>query len=283
MAQIEQDDEICFADIWTTLKYYRQLILLAPLIGAIIAYIFVMFMVAPTWEASAIVQVGQVGQVGQVAKLVEPIQNVTFRMMQPSFQAGMFRQSNLNINELAGAKDIYGRTLKVSKVKDAELIEFKVRGYSADMAKSLTDTSISYLQKIHSEFFNTMEARLKAQIQMGDEESKLLKAEIAFLNKQLQGNHDWNSYNATLAATVLHDKSRQLRELSQVKLILAEQLSPSITFVTRVVGDVSVSEEPVSPKKGLIIGLAVLIGLVGGIFVAFAHNWVSKGAKINSR
>ena len=277
MAQTDQDDEINLADIWATIKRYKQLTLVAPVLCGIAAYILVTFFIAPTWEASAILQVGQVGQVGQVAKQVESIPNVVSRMMQPSFAVKTLEQSNLKAGEFAAAEAIYKSTLKVTKVKDTDLIEFKLRGYSAEMAQSLVENTVSYLQKLQDEMMVAGITRIKSQIQAVNEDLLTVKLDLDFLKRQLQGNRDWNSYNATLAASVLQDKTNQLRTLTEMKRLLLEQLSPTVTFPTKIVGDLTVSEDPVSPKKSLIIGVAILLGLFGGIFIAFLHNAVSKG------
>ncbi|MFH2135450.1 MAG: Wzz/FepE/Etk N-terminal domain-containing protein [Pseudomonadota bacterium] len=276
MAQIEQNDDMGLVDMWATIRRYKLLILISPTLGAVAAYIFVAFMVAPTWEASAILQVGQVGQVGQASKQVEPIPNVLSRMTQPSFAVKALEESNLNSDERRAAEVIYKSTLKVTKVTDADLVEFKLRGYSVEMARSLAEGTISYVQKLHEEMMSAGVTRIKAQIKAVDEDLKLIQEEADFLKRKLQGNHDWSSYNATLAATVLQDKGNQLRSLTQTKLFLTEQLSPTVTFTTRVVGDLTVSGGPVSPKKLQIIGLAILLGLFGGLFVAFVHNAIAK-------
>ena len=215
MAQTDQDDEINLADIWATIKRYKQLTLVAPVLCGIAAYILVTFFIAPTWEASAILQVGQVGQVGQVAKQVESIPNVVSRMMQPSFAVKMLEQSNLKAGELAAAEAIYKSTLKVTKVKDTDLIEFKLRGYSAEMAQSLVENTVSYLQKLQNEMMVAGITRIKSQIQAVNEDLLTVKLDLDFLKRQLQGNRDWNSYNATLAASVLQDKTNQLRTLTE--------------------------------------------------------------------
>lgn len=276
MTQRYQNDEFSLTDIWTIIKCNKRIILISPIFFGIAAFFFVTFFVTPTWESSAILQVGQVGQVAQTPKLVEPIPNVVSRMMQPSFATKMLEQSKLVDGELITLKGIYGNSLKVTKIKDAELIEFKVRGYSPMMAQSLAENTLSYLQKIHGEMMKASITRIESQIQTTNEDISTVKKEIEFLTQQLQGNHNWNSYNATLAATVLQDKSTQLRTLTQAKLLLAEQLSPSVTFPTKIIGEFSVSDDPVAPKKSLIVSLAVLLGLFVGVCVAFVLNLINK-------
>ena len=62
-------------------------------------------------------------------------------------------------------------------------------------------------------------------------------------------------------------------------MVLEEQLSSSRTYNTRVVEDIYVSERPVSPNKPLIVGLAVLLGILGALVIAFFHNGITTKAK----
>lgn len=277
MSQTEQDAEISLVDIWAIINRYKRMILAAPIICGIAAYVLVAFVIPPQWEASAILQVGQVGQVGQVqAEKVEPIANVIVRVQHPSFAAGVLHQTTLKPGEWSAAKSIYESSLKAAKIKDADLIEFSLRGYSADMASTLAASTVSYLQEIHTGIVTVGVARIKTQIQIADEEIQSLKSEMNTLDKQLQGKREWNSYNATLGATVLQDKINRLREVTQRKLLLKELLSPSVTFTTRPFGDITVSAGPVSPNKPRFVGIAILIGLLGSLFIAFVHNALNK-------
>jgi capsular polysaccharide biosynthesis protein len=274
MTQSGKEVEISLADMWVTVKRHKWIVLIAPVVCGIAAYILVSFVMAPKWQASAILQIGRVG--GE--KPVEPVANVIARMQHPSFAAGVTNRGDFKPGDLPTAKAIYRGSFKVNKIKDAELIEFSVQGYSPTMARNLASHTVSYLQKTHDEMMSASVTRINAQIQTTDEEIQKLKLAMDLLRKQLQGKHDWNSYNATLAATVLEDEAKELRGLTQRKLLLTEQLGPSSTFSTQIIGEVSVSENPVSPKKLSIVGMALLLGLFGGIFLAFARNAVGKGS-----
>jgi uncharacterized protein involved in exopolysaccharide biosynthesis len=274
MTQVEQEEKISLADIWAIIKRYKGTVLAVPIICGIAASVMVTFFTAPQWEASAILKVGQVGQ----GSKVEPVTHIIVRMQHPSFADGVLNQSGFNPDELLAAKAIYGGSLKAAKIKDADLIEFRLRGYSRDMARTLADNTVSYLQKIHGGMMAADMARINEQIQAANEEMQALKSEMNALEKQLYGKRDWNSYNATLVAAALQDKTIRLRELAQRKLSLTEQLNPPLTFATEAFADATISEAPVSPRKTFIIGMSILIGLLGGLFIAFASNAASKSS-----
>lgn len=277
MTTAEQDDEVTLADIWAIMKRYKLTILAAPVVCGFAAYILVAFAMAPQWEASGILQVGQIGP----SEKVEPVANVIVRIQHPSFAAGAINQANFKPEGLRAAQAIFTNTLKATKIKDADLIEFKLRGYSPDMARALADDTIRHLQKIHGDMVATGISRIKMQIQFAEDEIQALNAEMNALNKQLMGIRYWNSYNATMLGIIFQDKTNRLRELIQRKKALTEQLNPAITFSAKLFSDITVSEGPVAPKKSLIVGMAALLGLLGAVFIAFAHNAI-RNTKLQS-
>lgn len=274
MTQSVQESAVGLADIWKVIEGYKRIVIAAPIILGFLAFIWVTFLAVPTWEATGILQIGQVGQIGQNPKFVEPIPNVVSRMMHPSFTEKMLKESS----DLKAAKGIYKGMLKVESIKGTDLIRFRVRGYSADMAALLARQAVDSLQKIHDEMMQGSIARINSQVEFVTTSLETLEAEAKLLNKRIQGSPDWNSCSATLAATWLQNNNNQVRNLAEKKLLLVELLSPSITYSTQVVGELEVSEGPVSPRKALIVGLATLVGLIGGIFFAFVHNFLRQNA-----
>lgn len=45
---------------------------------------------------------------------------------------------------------------------------------------------------------------------------------------------------------------------------------------TKLVGDISVSDHPIKPKKGLIISLAMMLGLIIGVFIVLVRSAIEK-------
>jgi LPS O-antigen subunit length determinant protein (WzzB/FepE family) len=274
MVHVEQNVEVSIADIWATIKRYKWIIIVAPLVCGILAYIQVTYVQVPKWGASAILQLGQVG--GE--KIVETPAIVIARIENPSFAIEMLKQSDFKSEQYEAAKGIYQSSLKVKKVKDTDLVEIKLMGYSPDMARNLAISTFKYLQSIHDEMSSASIVRIKSQIQNINEEIKAATNESRTLRNQPIAKHEWSAYNAALSATVLHDIENQLRDMKQKKLLLIEKLSPTMTFSTKIQGGLTVSEKPVSPNKPFMIELAILLGLIAGIFVAFLHNAVRKNA-----
>lgn len=281
MSEENRSDEISFLEMFNILRRYKWLVLGLPLVAALLATLLVSFVLHPTWEASAVLEIGQVGQVlqpGQVGlpgqALVEPATNVVTRMMLPSFTKGALASVDINPEQMDVARGFL-KTLKATQIKGSELVQIKLRGPSAEMARNLIQGAIASLQKMHSEMMAVTIDRNRKQLQILTEDIKKTSAESELIRKKLLASHNWNTFDATLSATLLQDKSIEMRDMVQRRLMLEEQISPSRSYTTRVVDEIYVSEGPVSPNKPLIIGLAVLLGLFGAIVLALAHNAIT--------
>lgn len=280
-------DEVSIKDLFNVLRRYVALLLGLPLICAVLAAILSFIVLRPMWEASAVIEVGQVaqlglggqlgqvGQVGQAGQLpVEPISNVITRLMLPSFANGASMNLGIKPEELNSVRGYYS-TLKVDQINGADLVRVKIRGPSAELAKKLIQSCIVYLQKTHSEMMAVSIERNVKQLHILTEDIQKLNIENEVLRKKLLSSHNWNAFDATLSATLLNSKSIELRDMVQKKLMMEELLSPSRSYTSRVVDEIFVSEDPVSPNKPLIIGLAILLGFIGAVAVAFIHNAIT--------
>lgn len=263
-------DQLSLLEVYKVVRHYKRWLLASPLVAGVLASLFVSFVLHPVWEGSAVIEMPRVGTTPTVP--VELAGNVAARMMLPSFAEGVLRDAGMKPGEL----NAYTGTLTVTKVKEAELLAVAVRAPSAEMAKNQLKSSIAYLQKVHSEMMAASIDLNNKTLQNIAQNIKNTSADIELLRKKLLVSHEWNTFDATLAASILQSKSAELRSFIQQKLVLEEQISPTRTYPAKLVGDIYVSEDPVSPNKRLIIGLAVLLGLIGALVVVFVHNAITS-------
>ena len=87
---------------------------------------------------------------------------------------------------------------------------------------------------------------------------------------------DLNSYNAVVGSLVLQDRVKQIRELQNQKMALTVSLSSAITYNTRLLGSIWVSQEPVTPNYQMILLVALAVGLFVGVFAAFLRHSLSE-------
>ncbi|MHB1116101.1 Wzz/FepE/Etk N-terminal domain-containing protein [Sideroxydans sp.] len=279
MSENNRDGETSLADIYKILVRYKKLIVGLPVLGAVVASLFSFAILHPTWEASAVLEVGKIGQAAQTPPLlVEPPSTVVTRILSPSFVRGVIKRAGAKADELYALKEFY-KTIKATQIKGSELIEIKLRGPSAEKAEDIILSVIGSLQQTHAEMMTSSVEKNKKELQQLVENIASASLEVELLKKKLLAAHNWNTFDATLAATLLNNKTVDLRNLVQRKLNLEEQLAPSRTYTTRVIGEVYISEGAVSPNKILIISIAVLLGLFGAIVFALVHNAIVSTTK----
>lgn len=266
------ESELDWLDFSNMLRRYKKLLLVLPLVGAAFAALLVFFVLPPRWEASALLEIGHVGQSGQASPIpIEPIPNVVERMKLPSFARTAINYAGIESGELKAMQDFYG-SLKVVQAKHAELVEIKLKGPSPEMAKKLIQGAITSVQKVHGEMMSVSLDRSQKQLQLLVSEIQKSEAEMDFLKQKLLSSHNWNTFDATLASSILQNKISEHRALIEAKLALEEQLSPLRSYTTKVMDEIYVSELPVSPNKPLIIGVAIVLGLFCAVAIAFGHN-----------
>lgn len=274
MNEEKSGGEVSLLELFMVALRYKWWILASTLVSAILAALFVSYVLHPVWEGAAILEVGLASR----KERVEPSANVVARMMQSSFSEGVLKDSGFNPKELKIDPNRFVGSLKASKIKDTELIEVTVRAPSQAMAFDQLQASIKYLQKVHHKMMEDTVTSQRKTLEKVTRDIQNTQAEEALLKRRLLAARDWSAFDATMVGVVLKDKSAALSAMIDRKLLLEEQMGPENTFTTRVVGDIAVSDGPVSPNKRLIIGLAILLGLLAGVLVAFIHNAITAQA-----
>ena len=265
------DDEISLLDLWQTLVRRKWWVLGLPLLAVIAAAVAVTFM-KPQWEATAAIQIGAVGQ---AAQLIEPPARVVERMKLKSFEDAVLAGLELSGQKTPEAK-LFRSSLKVKALPNTDLIEIKVRGYSQESARRSADATVSYLHRIHNGMAAPTVQRMKQLLAQVEREIAQTKAErekalkITGLNDKT--NAEARFMENIVLANIMIQRDSELRELEQTKMEYEEQLNPMRTYPTSYIEKISVSEEPVAPKKALMVLLAGVLGLFVGVMAAFLGN-----------
>lgn len=260
------NDEISLIDIFRVLKRYKWLLLAAPLFASSVALIMVRQMPS-VWEGSALVLIGQVGQIGQN---IEPPARAVERMTNPSFMHEVADSGNFGTEDKSSVFLLYEESFKAKQLPNTDLIELKVRGYSREGVQALLMANVSGLRQIHDELIKPSVQNSKKNLALADRAINDVKNTMDWMQKRMMSGRV-NSTEAVPYAMLLQQKSSELQALEQRKISIEEQLSPARTYPTSLVGKIYTSNKPVSPKKGLIIAMAALLGLLVAILLAFLH------------
>ena len=268
-----EQDELSLPDILKVLQNHRKSILWVPVIFGLVALIFCVLFIKPSYRASAIIQVGQVGQVGP--KLLEGGLYLEARLKDKSFVS---RLKDVNPALFSQEGDLIQKSLDVKKQKDAELVDLRILGSSPEMAKQNAQAVFALLEATHRITFDQHLTKIHEQINMTDIQIDLLKKQSSSLQRSIDVSRGLNSYNAVVDAIRGGDQDALLRNLTARRLELESSLNGAETYNTKLLGGIHVSDAPESPKLVLIALVAALLGLFGAIFLAFVRESLKNKA-----
>ncbi len=266
------EDELSLKDILQIFRDYKQIILLTPIIFLIISLSFSWLFITPRYQASATIEIGQVN-----GKLIEDSPVAEQRMKDLSFISNVI-QSHRDIfkyeKDISSEEAFLQKTLQVKRSKDAtNLIGFELLGRSREVALKKANAIFETLKTSHDKAFEINIGMLKQQIDLIDNHIKLMQRDKISKSRDTS---TLNSYNAVVDSLVLQDQVRQLRELQNQKMALQMSLNSAVTYNTRLLGSVWVSQEPVTPNYQMIGLIAFVLGLFIGVLTAFLRHSLSE-------
>jgi len=295
--ELVADDEFGLYDLWQTLQAGWRYVLGGVVIGVIGAGAMIVLTPAK-YEAVAVVQVGQVGQVRQVdqggqmvevtSHPVEPASQTIERMKTSAFQLGVAEKlgtqtwvADLRASTNATGKYISPQLMKGTIAGPSPLIELKTTGDSAEYAKNIASASVLELANRQAEIAKPMIDKLRLDLKIAREKLASVESELEVINKLVTnvGVKDDRFTQLSLMTTLGVQKKSELFTQRQLISALETALMPPATQSAKAIEEIFVTEKPVSPKKGMLITLGLIGGLlVGGISV-FVIDAVRRATK----
>jgi len=286
--EMMQADEISLFDLGTKLRDGWRYVLGGTVLGVAGAGLAIA-LIPPRYEAVALVQVGQVGQVGQVAQLglvgqvssvaLEPTQQVVERMKTPTFQAAVARgvgnQSWLeSIARADGSASGY-LTPSVAKATmgqtAAPLLELKAKADSSEAARAIAEMAINELSKRQAELARPALERMQGDLHIAKERRKSAEVDLESLGKlvSVAGIRDDRFTQLSLMNSLRLQKQSELFFQRQMVAALEAALGAPATQPAKAMEAVFASDKPISPKKGLLLALGLIGGLLAGVLWVF--------------
>lgn len=263
-----------------------------PILGAMLAGgllgFAAMSALAPTWRATALVQIGQVGQTTPAAmnpaaqELVESPARAAERINDPVFVRLLLSKLGLQAHEGEGALVI--GSLKASTPKGADLLELRVSGSSRDQARATAVAAVALLAEAHDRIAEPTVMRLRGQLKAVIDEADAAVRERSRLLEHFGARDAVGPGNRfaenVLLGDLLAKKDKEIRELRERRLQLEEQLSASRTFRTTLLSDVYVPDRQSFPKRSLFVAAGAVLGLLAGLLWAIAATPVAAGPSL---
>lgn len=278
-----ESDEISLFDFLDKLRAGWRWLLGGVFLGGLVAAV-VLFAVPNQYEAVAVVQVGQVGQVtqagqaqaGQVSPVpAEPPAQAVERMKSYAFQLSVAKALGDQRWQEVLQNDGTSTVLSVASPKAVlNLIDLKAKGPSPEAAKKIVNAVIEELAKRHSEIVEPAFERLKLEAELTREKIKRAEVELETLNRLASGVgvKDERFTQISLITDLRVKKEAEIFQQRQMLSAFVGALTPPNTQRAKAIEDVFISAKPVSPKKGLLLALGLVGGLLAGVISIFISN-----------
>lgn len=260
------DDEISLLELWQVLVR-RKLWIVATLIVCIAAGAGYAFLKAPVYEASVKIRIGQVA-VGQ-AGLFEPAEELAARIIArygEDVADGVKRERPF----LKRASPQKGLTTTVDLVAEGDTPQ----------------DAAALLEKITDEVRKAHEATFERNVKFLTERLNNLEIQRTLLQQQYVDAsalfEQLKQRDAVQAALIMQERGRltsTIIGLDGEKPALVQRLSPPQTLPTELLGEITAPTKPAAPKKGLVLALAGVLGLMGGVLLAFVAEFVGKARR----
>ena len=244
-----RQDEIDLVDLWRALvrqKWVFGAIVLLTMLGAGVY----LLTASPVYESRATIQIGQVAGEGTEGRLLEDANSFVRRLQElPSEPSGHALFHSVSI-----ANNVATVTVRAQNGPDAQ------RAVVSGIENVLTEHSLYFDAEVS--LLAERRARLKAQIDGLREQMDLLQAEINRLR-------DVSPVQASVLLLEVSNLTRQIPDLDDQVEEINERFLESRTYPTRLISGPTLPGSPVEPKTQLILALAVVLGLILGLFGAF--------------
>lgn len=263
-----QYEEISLFDLWEKLVAGWKL-LVGSIAASLLVAVVAVFMMTPEYEASAVVQLGQVGgnPIESVVQAVERMKSVPFQSRVAQSIGDDDWATRLQEFLPGKVKDLSVQGLKSSD----RLIELKVRAKEQKEASRKAEAVIKQLVIVHDDLAKPTLLKMNGDLNIVKEKLAAAERDLQKLGKLVANTpiRDDRFTQLSLMTTVRLQKEADMFGQRQAIMALETALTPPATRPAKALESVFVSNTPVSPKKGLILALGSIGGLLVGILLVF--------------
>ena len=280
-SEVFDEDEISLFDLWQTLKDKWRYVLGGILLGGLGAAA-VITVSQVQYEASAMLQTGKVA-----GTIIEDSSTIVERFKSPSFHLEVAKDAGdpdwIAQVENGTATQILSATIPKAS---PSMVDVKVKAKSPALSKKIADAATAKV--IERQEALSVQTRKKIEFDLSVAKEKLLKAEqdLLTLSKTLNsvGTKDDRFTQISLMTSIKLQKESDVFTLRQSVFALENSLLPPSTQPARLLEAVFVSPKPVSPKKGLLLALGLIGGLLVGVMSVFVSSaWQRAHAQASAR
>lgn len=258
----DKDDEINLLELWQVLVKRRSIIYTCVFV-CLVAGVAYGWLKPPVYEANIKVRIGQLkGASG----LLENIEELKSRILAD------------HGNDVAdGVKRERPYIVRISTQKGVNtIVELTAEGDTPDdAARILREVTQDIIQR-HIAILDDNLVPMKARLKSVNEQIQALHKQYNDITQLVEQLRQRDSVQASLAMIERGSILSAISSLEDEQLRLQAFLTPPETRVTKLLGDIVAPTEPAKPKKRLILVLAAVLGLMGGVMMALVAEFIAK-------
>ncbi|MDT3671437.1 MAG: Wzz/FepE/Etk N-terminal domain-containing protein [Aromatoleum sp.] len=255
------NDEISLLELWVILVRRKLWVLsaLAICMGGAVGYLLVK---TPVYEARIKLRIGQVAGAG-LFELPEVLSSRLLAMHGEDAADGVKRERPF-LKQASVPKSI------------PATVELVAEADSPADAVALLARVFTEVQKTHDQTFRANLRLMNERIQNLDAQRVALQQQFDDASGLIEQLKPRDPVQASLIMLERGRISVSMNDLDAEKPALAQKLTPPQTQSTELLGEVVAPEKAAAPKRVLVLTLALVLGLIGGVLLAFIVEFLSK-------
>ena len=265
--QPQVDEEISLYELWQILAKRKALILTCLLV-CVAAGAAYAFLKPPVYEASVKLRIGQVRGSGGLHEniVLENVEELSSRLLA---QYGEDIADGIKRNRpfITGARAEKGVTTTIQLTAEGDTPQDAAR-----LLEEVTDTVI----KAHSVMYEANIKPIAERLKSLDEQRRALQQQYADITSLVDQLKARDSVQASLVMIERGPITTALDQQDAERLSLSAQILPPQTRPTELLSKITAPAKPSQPKKTIALSLSAVLGIMGGIMMAFLVEFTAK-------
>jgi capsular polysaccharide biosynthesis protein len=259
------EDEISLVDLWNVLMR-RKLLILALTILCVMAATLYSLVTTPIYESQAVVLVGKTPATGPLENPDELIQR-----LRQAYRVG---------DDTEGAREMpYVEAISLNKREADHVVTITARAETPQQASQFLQTVIDKLMEEHRVHFEQAAALIKSHLLSLTSQTEAFQSQIALIQAEMDQVREVNPVQASVLAVESGKLMAQLPALEQRRNQLQLDLLDSRSYASQLLRSPTVAAKPVQPRPKLNIAIALVLGVMLGVFGAFFAEFLHAARK----
>lgn len=246
-------DQMSLVDLWRVIVGRKWIVFCGFLLGLIVGGAYIL-LAQPVFKASVSLRVGQI-ESGHGRAALENLAEVSERLVRLRL----------------------GEVVKVSMQRgEPSVLQITAEGDSPNAAIERLKTATDNIIEGHKAIFDAYAKPVLARLDALDKQIVFLRREFAEVGRLIDRLREKDGTQAALLLLQRVTITQSISELEAERLRLSQQIASPLGRPTEQLGGVISSDQPVRPRRGLVLAMAALLGIGAGVACVVMLNLSGK-------